>query len=89
MKQLIKQDLNNYLETEFERVIEENRNMKCLRPRQGQQRIICLKDNTDSATIDKDKIIHVTEHFYIHLYESKINKDSLDDLHSKFSFRNV
>lgn len=51
-------------------VIENNKNMKCLRPNLGQRKIKTLTDKNGRETSNREEILRIIEQFYTELWNS-------------------
>lgn len=70
IRKMIKENKRKNQEIEIESVIENNRNMKCLRPTLGRYEINKIKDMNSVESNIKEDIINITQLFYTEYYKT-------------------
>lgn len=73
-RKMIRKDREENYRIMAEKVIEENKNLKCLRKKQGKQQIIALKDGNNVETRNRDKIKEIAHKFYQDLYSPRTER---------------
>jgi hypothetical protein len=88
VRRMIREDLKCKFDQMIHTVIEENKNMKCLKPSLGKSEIYALQDKEGNIVSDRDELLRITEDFYSHLYSSK-SVDENDERLNSVRIQNV